>query len=142
VYASHAVNEGIWRPQPPASDAALSALRNRPSLNLPDGYLQQLANSNGGEGELAVHPGWIALWPAEEVIPLNVGYQIDKWLPGFFGFGSNGGGELLAFDLRDGEPYPIIIVDFVSMDPSEAVQIATSFDELRELIGKPYTEIT
>jgi len=57
---------------------------------------------------------------------------------GFFGFGSNGGGELLAFDLRDGEPYPIVIVPLIPLDPNEAIQIARSFDELRELIGKPY----
>jgi hypothetical protein len=134
------VSESIWRPQPPASEAALAALRNQAPPRLPEGYLQQLANSNGGEGDLGVNPGWIQFWPAENVISFNAGYEIGKWLPGFFGFGSNGGGELLAFDLREGEPYPIVMVPFIGMDHTEAIRISTSFDELRELIGKPYAE--
>ena len=72
----------------------------------------------------------------------NAGYEIEKWLPGFSGFGSSGGGELLAFDLREGEPYPIVMVPFTSLDPSDVIRIAKSFDELRELIGKPYMETT
>src|SRR4029453_3043958 len=88
---------------------ALDALRNRAPLNLPDSYLFQLENSNGGEGDLAVNPGWIAFWPAENIITWNADYEVDKWLPGFFGFGSNGGGELFAFDVRRGAPYLIVM---------------------------------
>lgn len=68
---------------------------------------------------------------------LNEGYQVQKWLPGFWGFGSNGGGELLAFDVRNGLPYRVVAVPFIPMDVSEAVQVAASFEELREFIGMP-----
>jgi hypothetical protein len=37
-------------------------------VSLPRGYLEQLAVSNAGEGDLGIEPGWIAFWPAEEVI--------------------------------------------------------------------------
>jgi SMI1/KNR4 family protein SUKH-1 len=93
--------------------------------------------SNGGEGDLGAEPGWIAFWPAEEVIALNDGYEVAQWLPGFFGIGSNGGGELIAFDTRGGEPYPVVMVPFDCMDVAEAVHIAASFESFRELIGKP-----
>jgi hypothetical protein len=116
------------------------ALRNKAPLKLPDSYLLQLEDSNGGEGDLAVNPGWIAFWPAEDVITWNAEYEVDKFLPGFFGFGSNGGGELFAFDLRRGDPYPIVMVPFIPIDPRQAVQIANSFDELREFIGTPLKE--
>jgi hypothetical protein len=107
---------------------------------LPQSYLAQLASSNGGEGSLGVEPGWISLWPAETVIAMNSRYSITDFLPGFFGFGSNGGGELFAFDARGAEPYPIVMVPFITMDPDDAVAIAHSFEELRTLIGKPYPE--
>ena len=105
---------------------------------LPGSYLAQLAASNGGEGELGVEPGWISFWPAEEVVGLNATYRIAELLPGFFGFGSDGGGELLAFDVRSQEPFPVVMVPFIPMDAEEAVQIVRSFDELRPLIGNAF----
>jgi hypothetical protein len=49
---------------------------------------------------------------------------------------ANGGRELLAFDVRSQEPFPIVRVPVIPMDVHEAVQIARSFDELSDLIGK------
>jgi SMI1/KNR4 family protein SUKH-1 len=129
------MRDGIWRPEPPADEKALAALREQAGIRLPAAYLEQLAASNGGEGDLGVDPGWISFWPAETVVTSNVDYAVAEFLPGFFGFASNGGGELLAFDVRGGEPYSIVMVPFVPMDIEHAVPIASSFDELRNLIG-------
>ena len=109
-------------------------------MRLPQSYFDQLAASNGGEGDLGVEPGWIAFWPAEEVLESNAAYSLAEFLPGFFGFGSNGGGELLAFDVRAQEPYPIVMVPFIPLEAREAVQIARSFEELREFIGRSFQE--
>jgi hypothetical protein len=98
---------------------------------LPPAYLEFLRSTGGDEGELDVEPGWIQFWPAEEVIEMNRSYEVERNLPGFFGFGSSGGGELFAFDMRgDGEP-PVVMVPFISMTSSEARFIASSFEELR-----------
>jgi hypothetical protein len=99
-----------------------------------------LAESNGGEGDLGVAPGWIAFWSAEDVLSHNAGYLVAETLPGFFGFGSSGGGELLAFDVRRGEPYAIVMVPFIPMQAKYAVQVAGSFEELRKHIGRDYCE--
>lgn len=132
--------DGTWLPAPPASEAALARLRVESGIRLPSAYLTMLAESNGGEGDLGVNPGWIALWSAEDVPSHNAGYSVAEALPGFFGFGSNGGGELLAFDVRGGEPYPIVMVPFIPMQVEDAVKIAGSFEELRKFIGKQYSE--
>lgn len=126
---------GIWRPALPASETALAKLRAGASFRLPDAYLEQLATSNGGEGDLAVEPRWIVFWPADDVLSLNAQYSVPELLPGFFGFGTNGGGELLAFDLRGPEPHPIAMVPFIPLDAEHAVQIAASFNDLRRLVG-------
>jgi hypothetical protein len=95
-----------------------------------------MAASSGGEGDLAVQPGWISFWPVEDVMALNEDHEIGDNLPGFLGFGSDGGGELIAFDLRAGQPFPIVMIPFIPMEVGEARQIAGSFDEFRLLIGK------
>jgi hypothetical protein len=73
--------------------------------NIPVRYLDLLAFSNGGEGPLAIQPYWFCLDPvltvAETIECENHG-QAD--LQGFLIFGSNGGGEYLAFDTRSGAP--------------------------------------
>jgi hypothetical protein len=87
----------IWRRGTPADPAVVDALARR-HPGLPAAYLAFLRVEDGSEGDLAVEPGWIRLWPAAEVEESNDGYEVAKWLPGFVGFGSNGGGELLVFD--------------------------------------------
>jgi SMI1/KNR4 family protein SUKH-1 len=134
------MSKGIWRAASPNIESAVAALSEAAPIRLPKAYLAQLLSSNGGEGSLGIEPGWISLWPAEVVLSLNNDYSIAEFLPGFFGFGSSGGGELLAFDARESEPYPIVMVPFIPMDPKQAVRIAYSFEELRDLIGKPYPE--
>ncbi len=130
------MTQGVWLPVDPASEVALERLQEKGPLRLPPEYIDQLAASDGGEGDLGVQPGWIVLWPADEVLAHNAGYSVSEFLPGFFGFGSNGGGELLAFDIRGSEPYPIVMVPVIPMEVGEAVRIASSFGELRNQIGK------
>jgi hypothetical protein len=134
--------DGKWEPAPPASGEALKALRAQASVPLPAAYLDQLASSNGGEGDLAGDPDprWITFWPAETVLASNAAYSIPEFLPGFFGFATDGGGELYAFDTRAGEPYPVVMVPFVPLDAGEAIRLAKSFDEFRGLIGRQVGE--
>ena len=55
-------------------------------------------------------------------------------LPGFFGFGSNGGGELLAFELSSPEA-PVFMVPFIPLEATEAVLVAPSFLAFVSLFG-------
>ena len=137
-FADHVANApGIWRSAHPADKEAIAALRAAAPIELPVTYLEMLAVTNGGEGDLGIKPGWFAPWPAEDVIRLNAGYQVADNLPKLFGFGSNGGGELIAFDTRDSQPWPIVMVPFVPMEMTEAVLIARDFDEFSNAIGVP-----
>ena len=125
-----------WQPEPPAEPSAIEALPSESGLDLPEDYLQFLRFSNGGEGELGVKPGWFQLWPTEEVIGLNKGYEVQKWVAGFFGFGSNGGGELLAFDTRKPQPWKVYMIPFECLREEEAVLVADSFASFVKAIGQ------
>jgi hypothetical protein len=120
-----------WKREPPAdADTLAHLLGGLPGL--PADYLAFLALSGGGEGELGIEPGWFQLWPAAEVARLNLAYKLAECLPGYTGFGSSGGGELLAF----GPKGAVVMVPFVPMDASEAIEIASTFTDLARAFGR------
>ena len=121
---------------PPADEAAVAALAAAAPVPLPPEFLALLRFADGGEGELGAEPGWFALWPAAAVLEWNAGYRLSDWLPGFFGFGSNGGGELLALDCRGPEPWPVVMVPFIPLEADSAEPVAGSFGEFVRLLGR------
>jgi len=133
---------GIWRYASPASDAAIIALRAAVPSSIPDSYFALLRVTNGGEGDLGVNPGWFAPWRAEDVLLNNRAYEIALFAPGLLGFGSNGAGECIAFDLRDAGAGRIVMVPFIGMDVREAVVIAENFDQFALLVSMPMTGST
>jgi SMI1/KNR4 family protein SUKH-1 len=136
--SDHLANvSGLWRGAPLAKPEAIAALVAASPIELPSSYLELLALTNGGEGDLRMEPGWVSLWPAEEVMRNNEQYEVGANIPRFLGFGSNGGGELLAFDARDSQPWPIVMVPFIPMEPHDVVVIARDFNEFLEAIGVP-----
>ncbi|MDB5296562.1 MAG: hypothetical protein JWO31_2545 [Phycisphaerales bacterium] len=124
-----------WSPEPGATEDAVDALRRAAPIELPSAYLNHLRQSNGGEGVLAVEPGYAVLWPAEEVIGSNRDIEVERWAPGLFAFGGNGGGELLAFDTRRGEPYAVVMVPLIGLALEDATVIAEDFEQLTQSFG-------
>jgi len=124
-----------WVRSQPASLESVARLEAMAGFKLPPAYLNHLRQVGGGEGELDVDPGWIQFWSAEEVVELNGAYEVRQNIPGFFGFASNGGGELLAFDLREEGDPPVVMVPFIPMSVTEARHVANTFEELRGRLG-------
>jgi hypothetical protein len=129
-----------WDREAPASPEAIRKLVAESKIELPEEYLALLRYSNGGEGELAVEPGWFQLWPAEKVVKLNKGYEVEQNVPGFFGFGSNGGGEMLAFDTREGKPWKVVMIPFIPMMAEDAIVIAEDIRAFIQAMGHGYND--
>jgi hypothetical protein len=126
-----------WKQELPAKTNEITKLIKQVKNNLPKEYIELLKFSNGGEGELQIEPGWFQLWKANEVINKNKVYEIDKYLPGYFGFGSSGGGELLAIKTTSsGKQKSVVMVPFIPMEEKEAIVIADSFAQFIASIGK------
>jgi hypothetical protein len=121
----------------PACEAALAELRAQvPSL--PRAYLEYLARVNGCEGDLGVEPGWVELWPAERVVENNTAYHVAEYLPGYFAFGSNGGGEMFVFRLNGTEVQrrAVYTVPFIPMQEAEIGIVTDNFEDFAAAIGK------
>jgi cell wall assembly regulator SMI1 len=114
---------------PPASAEALRAAERALGTTLPDDYKSFLLEHNGGEGFIGEH--YVILWKAEELSNFNDGYEVSKYAPGFFMFGSTGGGDGFAFDTR-ASPYRVMQVPFIGMSLDDEFRVAGSLNQLLE----------
>lgn len=119
-------------PAHPEAVAQLSAV----FPHLPHAYLAFLSQFNGAEGPLGVEPGWFVVWPAEEALAASNEYEVPEYLPGYFAFGSNGGGELLVFHLAKPGESQVFMVPAIGIAESELLSVAESFAEFTGQMGK------
>jgi hypothetical protein len=104
-----------WDGNPPTTEEDITALISSTPSPLPFEYLELLRLSDGGEAQLSGFPNYVRIWSARIAIDYNQGYEVQKWLPGFIGIGDNGGGEMVGFDTRFGQPYRVCTIAFVPM---------------------------
>jgi hypothetical protein len=100
------------------------------NMQLPKQFLAFLQNSKPKEGELSVDPWWYQIWPTEEIEELNKSYEVVTNAPSFIGFGSSGGGEMLAFNAT-GQVY---MIPFIGMCDADAKLIADSWEAFEKLM--------
>lgn len=109
----------------PANAALIQQFEKENEIILPKEYADFLCFANGGEGFIG-DGAYIILWKLEDLIKLNLAYQVTKYANGLFLFGSDGGGEAFAFDLRV-PTKPIISVPFIGMSLNDVRAIANTF---------------
>jgi hypothetical protein len=80
------------------------------------------------------YPGYVRIWPAQTAIEYNREYEVQRWLPGFVGFGDNGGPDMVGFDTRRGEPYPVCAVPFAPMVWEDALGEVADFGAFIRLL--------
>lgn len=120
--------------RPPADPTEISKTESKAGFGFPAPYKEFLLETNGGEGPVG-EAAFIMLWPVEDLIELNEGYQVAKYAPGLFLIGSDGGGEGLAFDLQS-EEMRLVFVPFVGMDRSLIEPVAPKFETLFTELAK------
>ena len=123
-----------WRAEAPATEADIALLESRANRDLPREYVELLRFGNGGEGPLALSPLWFQLYAVKDCIALCLNQEILERFPTFMFFGSNGGLESIAFDVREGPPWRIVVVDQIAGTES-AEEIAPNIGAFIEAIG-------
>lgn len=111
---------------PSASQGVMQSLIAATILTLPPDYIEALQFMNGGEGFIGEI--YFRLYPAEKIIPLNTLYGTSEFAPSLLIFGSDGGGEAFAFDMRQA-PTRIIQIPFIPMRLEYAIDLGESFSE-------------
>ena len=118
----------------PPEPGAFDAVEAHFGCALPAQYKVFMNQRDGGEGFVGKH--YLVLWRAAELIDLNGVHETNEYAPGLMLFGSNGGGEAFAFDLRD-SAMPVRLVPLIGMSLEDAVLIADSFNDLLVRLAEP-----
>ena len=121
-----------------ATDDEINALTLASPHPLPNTYLSLLRSANGGEADIAAgtrcDASYLVLWASSEVVPFNSDYELHEYAPAFLAFGSNGGGELFAFDTRiSGDS--VFMLPMIGMSNNDGVLFADSMDAFARRIA-------
>jgi len=126
-----------WYQQKGASVEALENLRRVCKVEHPVSLIELLTYSNGGEGPLPVDPYNFCLDSAETIAESLTAGTFQEFFPGYFVFGSSGGGEIFALDTNAGSGMPVVTLDSTNADLSESRrEIAGGFEAFLLLVGK------
>lgn len=96
---------------------------------LPDDLYTLYKESNGAEG--VIGDGYLILWPLSELIDLNRAYNVEKFAPDFFLFGSDGGDIAYGVERNTIRIYQM---PFIGMSEAEAELIGNSLSDLLDHI--------
>ena len=100
--------------------------------NLPRTYLRFVSACDGARGKIPYDTGYIEFWPLERVLERNREQGLQKSLPGFFAFASDGADELFLFDLRKDDGAPVCSVSAKAPTSDAVAPITNSFSEFLE----------
>ena len=73
--------------------------------------------------ELEANPYRCEFWPQEELTKYNVDYEVPLYAPGYFGFATNGAGEMFALSPSGS----VVCLPFIGMEPAVALLVAPSW---------------
>jgi hypothetical protein len=93
-------------------------------------YLELLKLGNGGEGFIGNE--YLILYKNEDLVKINNQYEIEKYVPGIFIFGSNGGDEALAFDYRN-DKIKYILIPFM-FEYDTIIELGKTIEEFLDRI--------
>ena len=80
--------------------------------------------------ELDANPFLCEFWPQGELTIYNHEYQVPEYAPGYFGFATNGGGEMLAISPTGS----VVCLPFIGMEPSAATPIAPTWTAFVDML--------
>jgi hypothetical protein len=102
--------------------------------DIPQDYLDLLAGANGLEGTIG--SGYVALTACEAIWKDNDDLGVSEYAPGFVVFGSDGAGELFAFDAR-AIPWSYGRLPLVGLSAESFVSMGESLDEFFQRVADP-----
>ena len=80
--------------------------------------------------ELEVSPYICEFWPENELVKFNEEYQVPIYAPGYFGFATNGGGEMYAISPTN----EIVYLPLIGMKPDVAIKLASTWQAFEEIL--------
>ncbi|GEP88938.1 SMI1 / KNR4 family (SUKH-1) [Chitinophaga terrae (ex Kim and Jung 2007)] len=112
---------------PPLTEEQFHTILRDIPVNFPSDYLAYMKEFNGGEGVIGENGRYVRFWPFQELLEANEDYAVDKFAPGLFFIGSDGGDTAIGLKKEEGF---FIEVPFIGMSDEEAVERGGTFTDL------------
>ena len=117
-----------------ATDAELDAAEAALEMEFPGDYRTMMREANGGEAEFG--NSWVRIWSVERLVEANTYYRTNEFAPGLVFFGTDGGGEAYAWDLRPNRRAMYIVIPFIVPEDAAIVPCGDTLEEfLATLFG-------
>ena len=104
------------------------------ATSVPTELIDYYASGKSLVCELDANPFLCEFWPQGELDTYNLEYQVPEYAPGYFGFATNGGGEMFAVSPVGS----VVCLPFIGMEASAATTVAPSWaafvDMLRDAL--------
>jgi cell wall assembly regulator SMI1 len=120
-----------------ASEEELDAAATALGIELPQDYRAVMRRINGGEGDFG--ESWIVLQSLEAAIERNVAFK-EAGFPPFIFFGSDGGGEGYAWDMRPERHSRYVVVPFIVPEDEAVIPCGDTLEEFLSVVhgGIPF----
>ncbi|MBT2563053.1 SMI1/KNR4 family protein [Pedobacter sp. ISL-68] len=99
------------------------------NFKLPNDYKTFALNYSGLEGFIGEQ--YVRLWDFDEVIEMNIDYQIFEYLPNTLAIGGNGGGEYIAIERLTDNSLRFVLSPFL-IEEEAHIEIGISFTDFLE----------
>ncbi len=101
---------------------------------LPESYRAFIETRNGWEGDLGDYYGYVVIWDKAKIQEHWAAYEMTKYLPDhWFPFGTNGGDDILCFDLKK-KGDTSYLIPFIPMCEQDAMEHCISFELIADEI--------
>jgi len=125
---------------PGASRNKITSIEMEFQITFPEDYKEFILLSNGASG--FVEKSYLLIWPLETLEEVNRFARANEYAVGLFPFGSDGGGQYYAFDIRQKE-MPIVEFPSIGMQYQDLKFCGYTFHQFLNYIAiKNYSEGT
>lgn len=105
----------IIKNTPPKEEEIHNFLKNINFL-LPEGFVEFYSNSNGAE--IYRDENYCLIWSINELIQLNIDYNVSEYASNFFIFGTNGGADAFCIEKSTGFIFDMPFIGMSNEDTS------------------------
>ncbi|HKV32092.1 MAG TPA: SMI1/KNR4 family protein [Candidatus Dormibacteraeota bacterium] len=110
-----------------STDEELDAAEAALGMRLPGDYRAMMHQANGGEAEFG--KSWVRIWSVELLVETNAYFRANDFAPGLVFFGTDGGGEAYAWDLRPNRRATYIVIPFIVPEDAAIVPCGDTLEE-------------
>jgi hypothetical protein len=129
IFAKYSFQKRTEKPK-----ITIEEVENKINFSLPEDY--KFYATNYLENESFVGNEFVRLWDFNEILEINIEYEIIKNLKNTIAIGGNGSSEFIAIENLENGECRIVLSPFIDLDKTFHIEIGNSFTDFFERLEK------